>query len=303
MQTLQLTASADGIQLSLAYLEPQDSPKGIVQLVHGMCEHKERYYSLMEYFCDAGYVCVIHDHRGHGGSVKSADDLGYMYDGGWKAMVEDVELVRSWSAKMWPGLRRILIGHSMGSMVVRSYVKRYDSQVDTLIVCGSPSYNPAAGFGRMLAALTAFFSKEGWHHRPKILQKLSFGTYNKPFEDEGFPSAWVCSDVQTLEEYHKDPLCQFVFTSNGFFNLLGLMKDCYSPRGWALANPAMKVRFVSGEDDPCRGSNRQHAGSVELMRKVGYRDVRSRIFPGMRHEILNETGRHAVWSYILSLFD
>ena len=71
MQTLQLTASADGIQLSLAYLEPQDSPKGIVQLVHGMCEHKERYYSLMEYFCDAGYVCVIHDHRGHGGSVKS----------------------------------------------------------------------------------------------------------------------------------------------------------------------------------------------------------------------------------------
>ena len=159
MQTLQLTASADGIQLSLAYLEPQGSPKGIVQLVHGMCEHKERYYSLMEYFCDAGYVCVIHDHRGHGGSVKTADDLGYMYDGGWKAMVEDVELVRKWSARKWPGLRRILMGHSMGSMVVRSYVKRYDSQVDTLIVCGSPSYNPAAGFGRMLAALTAFFLK------------------------------------------------------------------------------------------------------------------------------------------------
>ena len=301
METLRLKASADNLDLAVAYIEPKGNPRGIVQLVHGMCEHKERYYPFMEFLSENGYVCVIHDHRGHGGSVKCADDLGYMYDGGWDAMVEDVEVVRKWSSDKWPELKRILFGHSMGSMVVRSYTKRYDSHIDTLIVCGSPSANPAAGAGKVLARLTAAFSKKGWHHRPEILQRMSFGSFNKPFENEGFPSAWVCSDQETLKAYHKDPLCQFVFTSNGFYNLLCLMQYCYSEKGWAMKNPKLKVRFISGEMDPCRGTDKQHQASVELMKKVGYTDVDSRIFPKMRHEILNETERHTVWNHVLDI--
>ena len=304
METLFLKSANDDLNLATAFCEPQNSdnqevPKGIVQIVHGMCEHKERYYPFMEYLCSKGWVCVIHDHRGHGGSVRSAEDLGYMYDGGWDAMIEDIETVRKWSSEKWPSLKRVLLGHSMGSMAVRGYVKRYDSFVDTLIVCGSPSENPMAGAGRLLAKMTAAFSRKGWRHRPQILQKMSFGSFNRPFEDEGYPCAWVCSDKGTLEDYHADPLCQFVFTANGFYNLLGLMKYCYSPKGWAMKNPGMKVRFISGEKDPCRGSDRQHESSVRLMREVGYTDVDSRIFPGMRHEILNEADKALVWGYVL----
>lgn len=86
METLRLKASADNLDLAVAYIEPKGNPRGIVQLVHGMCEHKERYYPFMEFLSENGYVCVIHDHRGHGGSVKCADDLGYMYEGGWDGM-------------------------------------------------------------------------------------------------------------------------------------------------------------------------------------------------------------------------
>lgn len=298
METLKIAASSDNLLLSVAYVEPSCEPRGIVQLVHGMCEHKERYYAFMNYLADNGYVVVIHDHRGHGASVRCMEDLGYMYAGGWLAMVEDVEVVRAWSEGKWPGLKRKLFGHSMGSMVVRSYVKRYDSRIDRLFVCGSPSANPLAGFGKFLAS--CFMKFKGDHYRPQLLQSLSFDAYNKPFAADGFPSAWVCSDHDVLVEYHRDPLCQFTFTANGFYNLMGLMQDCYSADNWVVANPHLPVHFISGELDPCRTNDKAHQASVDLLKRVGYSDVTSVIYPGMRHEILNETGKSRVWEDVLA---
>lgn len=301
MNTLKLKASADNLDLSVAYIEPSTAPKGIVQLVHGMCEHKERYFDFMNYLAVNGYVVVIHDHRGHGDSVKCGDDLGYMYSGGWRAMVEDVEVVRAWSQEKWPELKRTLFGHSMGSMVVRSYAKRYDDRIDNLIVCGSPSANPLASVGQFLAL--CYMKIRGDHFRPALLQKMSFEAYNKPFSDEDFASAWVCSDRGVLVDYHNDPLCQYVFTSNGFYNLMGLMKDCYSSKGWVKRNLEMPVHFISGELDPCRTDDRHHQSSVDLMKRLGYSNTDSRVYPGMRHEILNETDKAQVWADILRMLN
>ena len=121
MKSLKLKASADDLSLAVLVSEPEGSPKGVFQIVHGMCEHKERYVPFMEYLSAHGYVCVIHDHRGHGESVKTPDDLGFMYKGGWRAMVEDVRVVSDWAKSQYPSLKHILLGHSMGSMVVRSF--------------------------------------------------------------------------------------------------------------------------------------------------------------------------------------
>ena len=103
MKTLKLNSSADGVKLSVAVLEPVGEPKGIFQISHGMAEHKERYYPFMEYLAQNGYVCVIHDHRGHGASVQSPEDLGYMGKGGATALVEDLRLVQEWACKEYPG--------------------------------------------------------------------------------------------------------------------------------------------------------------------------------------------------------
>lgn len=292
-----LPASADDLQLAMLVCVPDTAPRGVVQLVHGMCEHKERYIPFMEWLTERGYVCVIHDHRGHGASVKAPEDLGFLYSGGWQAMVEDVRVVSDWILEQYPDLPYTLFGHSMGSMVVRSFAKRYDDRLDRLFVCGCPSDNPAKGVGKALADLTG--KLRGWHFRPRFLQQMSFGTYNKPFAAEGWPAAWVCSDPDTLKAYHADPLCQYRFTANGFSGLLGLMKDCYAPKGWKVSNPDLPVHFISGAEDPCRVSDKALEQAVEKMRKLGYRHVDLKLYPGMRHEILNETGRLTVWNDIL----
>ena len=299
MQKFSLPATSDGLQLAgIEVIPDSGEPKGIVQLLHGMCDHKERYFPFMRFLASQGFVCVIHDHRGHGASVRDSSDLGFMYRGGWRAMVDDARAVNAWAHDRHPHLPLALFGHSMGSMVARSYAKRYDDTIDALIVCGCPSYSSAAPVGRVLARAIA--SLRGGHYRPGLLHRLSFGSFNRPFRHEGFPQAWVCSDLSVLEAYHSDPLCMFNFTANGYANLFGLMIDCYSPKGWRLANPDLPVMFVSGADDPCRISDLAFAVAVDCMRRVGYRRVASKLYPNMRHEILNETQKKQVWDDLAS---
>lgn len=301
MDKFKLKASADDLDLACLVSEPATEPLGLIQIVHGMCEHKERYIPFMQYLSANGYVCIIHDNRGHGESVKSPSDLGYMYAGGWKALVNDIKEVFDWSCLHYPGLSHSLLGHSMGSMAVRSFAKHYDCLIDRLFIVGCPSDNPAKVAGKMLADTIGFIC--GGHCRPKILQKMSFGAYNKPFAAEGFPAAWVCSDKKVLEAYHSDPLCQFCFTANGFSSLLGLMKDCYSADGWKPGNPDIPIHFLSGGEDPCRISDDALRQAADFMRRVGYTNVGTVIYPGMRHEILNETRKEEVWKDILDLLN
>ena len=299
METFKLKASADDLDLAVMVFEPAGTPKGIVQIVHGMCEHKERYIGFMEYLASQGFVCIIHDNRGHGESVKSPDDLGYMYKGGWRALVDDVKVVNDYAGKRWPGLSLTLFGHSMGSAVVRSYAKRYDDTISRLFVSGCPSDNPATNVAIFLNRTIGLF--RGERFRPALMQKLSFGTFNKPFASEGYSSAWVCSDKDILKAYHSDPLCMYTFTVNGFDNLLHLMKDCYSAKDWKMSRPELPVHFISGAQDPCRVSDKALASAADLMKKVGYKNTDLKIYPGMRHEILNEVGKRQVWDDIVSL--
>lgn len=296
-----MTSPSDGLEISVLACRPdsigESGLKGLVQLVHGMCEHKERYIPFMEFLGRNGYAAIIHDHRGHGESVRSSEDLGYFYEGGFMAMIEDIRAVNSMFRKEFPGLPLVLFGHSMGSMAVRSYVKRYDDTADALIVCGSPSYNPGAGFAKFLAKTYSILT--GDRHRPSLIQHLAFGSFNKSFGKVSSPNAWVCSDPEIVRKYDSDPLCHFQFTNDGFINLFSLMQDAYDPKGWAMHNPDLPVWFISGSDDPCLVSEKKFRKAVRAMTGVGYRNVASKLYPGMRHEILNETGKEQVWNDIL----
>ena len=297
MNSVKLSSHFDDLQLSLAYCEPKSKAKAIFQIVHGMAEHKERYYPFMEFLSEHGYICLIHDHRGHGESVKSAADLGYMYKGGAQALVEDVKLVQDWAREKFPGLEVYLFGHSMGSMVLRAFTKKYDSCISRLIVCGCPSDNPAKGIGLALASAIGFF--RGGHHRSNFLNLLAFSSYNKEFKEEKNPLSWISANKQNTLDYYKDPLCGFVFSVNGFQNLFRIMKECYSHKNWHMENPVLKILFVSGGDDPCRISDKDFYKAVNFLKSRGYCDVQSHLYPGLRHEILLE-GKQEVWDDILA---
>ena len=327
-----LVSPADGLEISVLICRPdgkgigkdgsgaaltgqsgyrENRPKGIVQFVHGMCEHKERYIPVMEFLADNGYASIIHDHRGHGESVRSSDDLGYFYEGGYMAMIEDVKAVTLLAGEEFsengkgkirnPELPLILFGHSMGSMAVRSFAKRYDSLISGLIVCGSPSYNSGLTAGKILAR--GYSAVMGKRHRPSLIQSVAFGAFNRRFRHEKSPNAWICSDPEIVGIYDADPYCNFQFTTDGFINLFSLMQDAYDIRDWKVTDPDLPVLFMSGENDPCRLSDAKFAAAVRKMKEAGYRKVCSRIYPEMRHEILNENGKEEVWKDILDFCD
>lgn len=197
------TSRFDHLQISFEYVAPQ-RPKAIVQLVHGMVEHKERYEPFMQHLASKGYAVVIHDHRGHGASVKSPNDLGYFYSGGWRAMVEDAHdlsvLTRKDIIADGESLPFFLFGHSMGSLVARSYAKRYDNELSGLVVCGSPSDNWGKRIGRFVA--DHFFNE---HSRPSLLESLSMGPFERRFSREGIRNAWLSRNRKNVEAYNADP--------------------------------------------------------------------------------------------------
>jgi alpha-beta hydrolase superfamily lysophospholipase len=251
----------------------------------------------MEFLCSEGFACVIHDHRGHGASVKSADDLGYFYSGGWRGIVSDILTVNEEIRKMYPESPVYLFGHSMGSLAVRSFTKRYDNLIDGLIVCGSPSRNPAAGAGKLLAKFIAAFKSD--RHRPDLIQKIAFEGFNKNFSNEG-RNAWLSTDKENVRAYNCDPLCNYQFTANGFIGLFDLMMDTYSDKGWNVSNPQLPIHFIAGSDDPCITSLKDFQAAADHMKKVGYACMTTKAYDGLRHEILNETGKEEVWSDILN---
>lgn len=290
----------DGIEISCLICRPETSEnhKGIVQISHGMCEYKDRYIPFMDFLCRNGYICVISDHRGHGESILCKDDLGYFHIGGADALVDDLLCVNEMIREKYPDLPLTLFGHSMGSLAVRSFAKRHDDHIDGLIVCGSPSRNPAAGAGKMLTRIIAAF--KGDRYRPVIIQKIAFESFNKKFESEG-RNAWLSTDKAIVSAYNNDPLCTYQFTVNGFIGLFNLMQDTYSTKGWKVSNPRLPIHFIAGEDDPCITSLKDFKAASDHMKAVGYNDVTSKAYSGMRHEILNETDKETVWNDILEL--
>jgi alpha-beta hydrolase superfamily lysophospholipase len=297
-QKMQMVSECDGLVLSAALMLPDKSPLGIIQIVHGMSEHKERYYDFMGYLADHGYIVIIHDHRGHGDSIRDKDDFGYMYDETGNFIVEDVHLITMWVKKQFPDLPIVLFGHSMGSLVVRKYAKKYDRDLDGLIVCGSPSKSRNINLGLWL--IRQGMKKYGDHYRSNFVNNLATGKSNKKFDDGTSKKLWLSSNRDSVQLYDDDPKCGFVFTLNGFLNLLLLLKSVYDKSGWRLASPNLPIFFIAGADDPVIINERAWKKSIKFMKKLGYANVSCKLYPGMRHEILNETDNRQVYSDILN---
>lgn len=287
-------SEADALRISTLTVVPEQEPyRGVVQLVHGMSEFKERYLPFMEFLAQKGFVSVIHDHRGHGKSVRSRADLGYMYGGGAEAMLRDIKTVNQGIHDKLPGLPLILMGHSMGSLAVRAFTRRYDDCIDMLIVCGSPSNNPARSLGTAIAHMEK--AVRGPRHRSKLLETMSFASYVRRFKDDKSCTAWVCSDKAVADAYAASPYCGFTFTDDAYLALFELMKQAYDVKHWRCTNQKLPVLFISGAEDPCMGNVRKFAQAVQAMREAGYRDVKGKLYPHMRHEILNETEKDRVY--------
>ena len=299
IESFTLPSARDGLPLSVCVALPEGDIRALVQLAHGMAEHKERYLPFMEYLAENGYAAIINDHRGHGGSVKSKDDLGYFYQDGANALVDDLHQLTLYFKARYPGKKLFLFGHSMGSLAVRVYRQRFDGDIDGLVVCGSPGANPATGAGLILNRLMTLL--RGERYRSPLFTAMATGGYSKAYPNEGSANAWLSVNPENVRRYDADPLCGFPFTLNGYRALLELMRDTYRPV--PAGNPELPVHFISGAGDPCAPDRKGFEQAVQRVKADGYRKVTSKLYEGMRHELLNETDRQTVYGDLLALFE
>jgi len=183
VQEIRMISKCDNLPISVMTFIPEGEIKGIFQIAHGMCEHKERYYNFMEYLTNKGYITIINDHRGHGESVRNRNDLGYFYDETGKFIVEDLHQITEYIKGLYPDKEVTLLGHSMGSMIVRCYIRENDDLIDKLIVCGTPAKNPLVDIAIGLEKCIRLFY--GSRHRSKLLAYLSTGKGDDKFPGEG----------------------------------------------------------------------------------------------------------------------
>mgnify|MGYP003294240794 CR=1 FL=1 len=291
LKELNFISDFDGLEISAVAAVPTDNVCGVVQLVHGMNEYKERYFDFMDYLAEQGFITVIHDNRGHGKSIASPDDLGYMYPNGGEGFVADIAQMNSIAHGVFPDLPCFMIAHSMGSLGARCFLKENDNLIDGLILLGSPSYSR---FSRPVRAIcsTAAVDKQK-RERIETIEEASEKLFNRGFGTA--PHSWICSRKEVVEEFNSNPLSNFIYTLNGFDALLYLLKETYSSKGWDVKSPQLPIRFISGKKDPVMLSEKKFFKAVENLRRKGYESISHRLFDNMRHEVLNEKNNIAVY--------
>ncbi|MBE5959148.1 MAG: alpha/beta hydrolase [Lachnospiraceae bacterium] len=282
---------------------PDESIKilGIMHFVHGMMEHRGRYIETLEYFSKMGYICAISDMRGHGDNISTKDDLGYFTSKGMKILVEDVVSFNEYLKKIYPGLPVVLVGHSMGSLIARAFLKRHSQEIDALIISGSPSNRPFMRLSKNIISVLAYF--KGWRHRSQFVTNLALKSYDKPFAKDGIKNAWLTRDGDIVDKYNSDPLCGVPFTLNGYKALCNLTLTVYSPEGYKNKNTTLPIMFISGAEDPCRISDKKWQDAVNRLKNAGFTNIYSKMYPGMRHELFNEIGKEEVRQDIIKFLE
>lgn len=274
-----------------------ERPVGIIQMVHGMCEHKGRFMHVLQELAERGYIALMHDSRGHGESVRYSEDIGYCYASKEIGFIADIYKITQQIKKEYPDLPLILYGHSMGSLAVRAFLRHHDDAVDGVIVAGCPGYNDLLPLG--LWALKQMQKRKGEGYRSVLSQKVVLDGFKSRFRTEG-EYAWLATKPSVAEEFQKDANCMFTYTMNGFETLLNLMYITYRAIGYQMENPDLPILFVSGMDDPCYLSEKKWKQAIERMLKLGYHDIQEIRYDGMRHEIHNEDGNDMFFEDVAS---
>lgn len=275
---------------------PDSSPKGIFHHVHGMCDHKERYDSFLREMCEAGYICVAYDNLGHGETARDENELGYFAaKNGYKFLAEDVYSVSEEMKEKYPNLPYFLMGHSMGSFIVRLAVLNHPDLADKLIIMGTAGPNPA--FKPALGMTTVIKKDHGEMHQSPFLEGLAFGAYNKRFGD-GETGDWLSKNPEVRKKFDADKFCNFHFTASGLHDLVKINAVVNSKKWFAGIRKTLPILLISGKDDPVGNYGKGVLAVYKRLVAAGA-DVRMKLYKDNRHELLNDTARDEVISDIL----
>ena len=287
--------------LSTKIFRPEGEVKAAVFVVHGMEEHKERYEEFAQYLADRGIGVVIYDLPGHG-DTSPREDYGFFgSEFGWRNLASSVTETAMLTRQEFPNVPIILFGHSMGTMLARTFLQLHDAMVNGVILSGAPCYTPACKFGKMIAAQRC--SSKGDRSHSTLLDTLATGSFNSGIKNPRTKVDWLSYNEENVDNYIADDKCGFPFTARGYYDLFDGMDIMADPKNFRCHNPYLPIRFISGEDDPCTGGAKGLKDSIDRLDKAGYRSITSKVYPGMRHEILQEKAKKDVYKDVYDWID
>lgn len=280
---------------------PVSNPIGFLHVVHGMTEHIGRYDRFMCEMAKNGYICFGYDHLGHGHTAADETELGFIAsENGWERLCEDVGVFADSVRHEYDDkLPYCLLGHSMGSFIVRLSATKY-VKPDKLIVMGTGGPNPVAGMGNFVAKLLK--KLYGERHISPLLDNMAFGSYNSKFKDEKDPKSWLTKDVSVREKYKAEKLCTFKFSVSAMQDLITLNKNCNLDAWFKSAANGCPILLVSGALDPV-GNNGKGVKAVYNKLMLNGADVTIKLYENCRHEILNDDCYTEVLSNILQFLN
>ena len=289
----------DGVHklYAVRYL-PEGEPKAIVQIVHGMSEYMERYADFAAFLVERGFIVTGEDHLGHGRSVPEGETYGYICpQDPATVMVRDVHRLKKMNQEKFPGVPYFILGHSMGSYILRNYMFRYGTGIQGAIIMGTGMENPAAvKFALCLSKCMQMIYGE--KHLSRTLDKLTFGKYNQKIANPRTESDWLTKDEEIVNHYRIDPLCGFPFTVNGYRTLFELVNRLFKKENLSKLPENLPVLMVSGEEDPVGAYGEGVRKARASLEGAGMKHVEMKLWPGDRHEILNELDRDQVMEHI-----
>ncbi|MGN1191881.1 MAG: alpha/beta fold hydrolase [Dorea sp.] len=274
---------------------PEGEIKGVLQICHGMVEYINRYDEFAEFMAGHDYYVIGHDHLGHGKSIQTEEDLGYFNETrGNQYVIGDIHKLRELTMEKHPGVPYYMLGHSMGSFLLREYLTMYGTGLAGAIIMGT-GYQGALvlNAGQLICRVLAAF--KGWKYRSKFVDNLSFGSYNKKFEPAETTKDWITSDKERKKKYVEDPLCSYMFTLGAYYQMFEGMKVLTRKDSIARIPKELPILFVSGEDDPVGAFGKGVIKVYEKYKSAGIHNLSIHLYKGDRHEILNEVNRKDVY--------
>ena len=279
---------------------PDAEPRAIVQIIHGIAEYIGRYDEFMSFLADNGIIAVGTDHLGHGKSIESEEQTGFFaYDNGWDYVVRDEEVLRLAMHENYPELPIIVFGHSMGSFMARTLLIRYPDAFNAAIISGTGNQGAALVNGGLFMG-NLVTGLRGAHHYSKFLNNLAFGSYNKIYENPKTEYDWLSRDEANVQKYIDDPLCGFIPSCSLFRDMMTGVKFITNKKNLTAMNKDMPVYFMSGDMDPVGECGKGVQKAYNNFLEAGMKDVSIKLYPGGRHEMLNEINKDEVYADILA---
>lgn len=281
--------------------EKEEEILGVVCIVHGSCEHSKRYAHFINYLVSNGYIVYSYDLRGHGLSSKKNDEpLGYFGENnGWNNLIYDlneiIDLIKSENEK----LNLYLLGHSMGSFIVRHYSIMFSEKIDGLIVIGT-AHNPKVILNIAGLLANKYIEKGYGKKENKLLNKLSYDSFNKRISNPKTDKDWISRDENIVDNFVKDEFCGFIFTTAAFRDMFDGLKFITKRENIKNTRIDLPILLISGGEDPVGNNGKMVKKTYNEYKKCGIKNIKMKLYSGMRHEILNEIGKEEVYQDILT---